>query len=174
MENTRTYICNTDTFFIGKGYICLEAPDYDLPEKIAIEGYELIRKPRFHVSLLAVKDVLEQYPDKENLEQGIRGIFCEFSAQHEIAIERFTEFRFCERDDGRKTLVVCCNVSNLDGFFDTINEQLGLEVAYQPTHITLYTLTLNEGIGLNTKDMLEDLSQVTVNVPKELKQIFNI
>ena len=62
-----------------------------------------------------------------------------------------------------------CRVSNLDTFFDKINADFGLNIPYQPTHVSLYTLTLDEAIGLNS---LEDLKEMTKDVSNELSEEF--
>jgi len=66
--------------------------------------------------------------------------FCEFVKVNDIDILRFRdEFKFVVQDE-KRSLVAMCDVSNLDKFFDLINNKYGLKLEYPPTHVTLYTL----------------------------------
>jgi len=58
------------------------------------------------------------------------------------------------------SLVVMCDVSNLDKFFDLINEKYQLNIEYPPTHVTLYTLQPNKGVFLTNSDEINNLTKV--------------
>jgi isopentenyl-diphosphate delta-isomerase len=109
-----------------------------------------------------VKNILEVKPDAE---ETILKHFCEFSKKHEIKFEGFTkEFRLATREE-RKSLVAMCRVSNLDTFAEYLTEKLDLPVAVQPTHVTIYTLQHDTGIGLNSPEELAEKSTV-VEMPE--------
>ncbi len=155
-------ICNSSNITYDKGYIALWCENYDLPDTIEIEGDTLIKKDHFHVSLLCVKNILETYPDKE---EEIIQHFCDFTQEHEVKFEGFTkEFRMATREE-RKSIVAMCKVSNLDAFAQYLSEKIGMEVFTQPTHVTIYTLQHNMGIGLNSPEELEEKSN-PVEVPE--------
>lgn len=157
-----TLICESSNITYDKGYIALWCEDYDIPDTIEIDGDTLTKKDHFHVSLLCVKNILEVNPD---VEEEVLKHFCDFSKKYEIKFESFTkEFRLATREE-RKSVVVMCKVSNLDTFAEFLAEKLGLPVAVQPTHVTIYTLQHNMGIGLNSPEELEEKSNI-VEVPE--------
>jgi len=161
-------ICNTDKYAYGKGYIYLPIELTGLPKEFDLEGETLSLKSSFHVSLVCVKDLLAKY-DKENLEQMIFDQFCAFVAKNDINFLKFTgEFHLAKHEE-RKSLVAICEVSNLDNFTSSLSQELGLEISLQPTHVTLYTLQPDMGIGLNNPTDLENKS-VIVDVPEAIKQ----
>lgn len=161
----KNYICGGNKFSYSKGYIALPLELGVLPETIAIEGETLLRKSSFHVSLLCVKEVLEKKPGTE---QQILDAFCSYIAEHDVSFAGYTgEFRFAQNEE-RKTLIARCNVSNLEGFSEALSEQLGISIPAQPTHITLYTLQPDMGIGLNSPADMEQKSE-RIEAPEEVK-----
>jgi hypothetical protein len=56
-----------------------------------------------------------------------------------------------------------CDISNLNNFFDLINKKYDLQIEYQPTHVTLYTLQPNKGIFLADSGDIEKLSKPITN-----------
>jgi hypothetical protein len=146
--DSRNYICGGTKFIYSKGYIGLPVTVERLPETVSVEGQELLCKSTFHVSLLCVKELLLRKPD---FEEAVLDFFCAFSKANDISFVAFSgEFRFAQ-DGDRKTLVALCKVSNLEKFFVELSAHLGVEVPPQPTHVTLYTLQPELGIGLNSK-----------------------
>jgi isopentenyl-diphosphate delta-isomerase len=157
-----TLICDSQNITYSKGYIALWCKNYGLPDTFDIDGNTLHKKDHFHVSLLCVKNLLEVKTDIEN---EILQHFCIFLKDHEIKLEKFTKvFRLAKADE-RKSLVALCKVSNLDLFAQYLSEKIGIDVAPQPAHVTLYTLQENAGIGLNNQEELEQKS-VEVDVPE--------
>lgn len=157
---SNNYICGGQTITYAKGYIALPLELGELPSNISVEGVELIKKSSFHISLLCVKDLLEKYGD---IEDKILESFCASTKDHVISFERFNdELRFAQHDE-RKSLVALCEVSNLKELFAHLRKDLDIDIPDQPTHVTLYTLQLNAGIGLNSPADMEEKS-MTVNV----------
>jgi hypothetical protein len=155
---TKNYICNGNAFAYSKGYIGLPVVVERLPETLTIKGETLQLKSSFHVSLVCVKNILEQLPDAE---QEIIDEFCRFSKENEVSFGNYTgEFRFVE-DGDRKTLVALCEISNLTHFADQLSKRLDIEIPCQPTHVTLYTLQPDVGIGLNS---LQEMQQKSYQV----------
>lgn len=155
-----SYICNGNKYRYSKGYIGLPIEiNASLPKEIGVESNTLTIKSSFHISLVCVKNILNQN-SREGLEKKIIESFCKFTTENDISFIRFTdEFRFAI-SEGRKTIVAMCEVSNLNKFFRLLSEELGVEVPTQPTHVTLYTLQPDLGIGLNSQEELEDKSKV--------------
>lgn len=159
------YICSGNTFTYSNGYIGLPLRLNELPQSIEINDTTLHRKDEFHVSLLCVKNVLKVLPDVENQ---IVESFCNFVQENDISFIRFTgELRLAEKED-RKTIVALCEIKNLKEFFNQLSSELDFDIAHQPTHVTLYTLQPNKGIGLNSPEDLAFLSK-EVEAPEEVK-----
>jgi serine protease inhibitor len=162
------YICESEKHKYSKGYLYLpiNLNVEKLPENITIQDTQLQIKSSFHVSLICIKNI-EQDSGTENIGEKIINLFCEFIKENDINFDGFTgEFRFAKREeDDRRSLVGMCNISNLNNFFDKINSDLGLNIPYQPTHVSLYTLVPDEAIGLNS---LEDILSMTIDISHEL------
>ena len=151
----KNYICGANKFAYGKGYIYLPIDlDSNLPDDLEIDGVRLLRKSSFHVSLVCVKNI------GNNLEQKVIDSFCKFTSVNDISFVRFIgEFRFAEFEE-RKTLVVKCQISGIEKFIKQLSQELGMDIPNQPTHVTLYTLQPDAGIGLNSLNELDGKSKV--------------
>lgn len=159
-------------FNYSKGYLHLpiKLNNEKLPKTIVIQNTNLHIKTSFHVSLMCIKNI-EKNCKVENIAEKIINLFCEFTKDNEVVFGDFTgEFRFAERDeDGRKSLVGMCNIKNLNNFFDKVNSDFGLNISYQPTHVSFYTLNLDEAIGLNNQQDIETMTKdISNHLSKEL------
>lgn len=155
--DSKNFICKGNTFTYSKGYIVLSVIIENLPEEVLVQGETLRRKSSFHVSLLCVKNLLSE---NAHLEQVLLDEFCSFVKDTDISFLSYTgEFRLAH-DDERKSLVALCDVRNLTKLFDVLSEKLGIDIPYQPTHVTLYTLQPNMGIGLNSLTEMNSKSEV--------------
>ena len=136
----------------------------DLPQNIVVEGETLTLKTELHVTLVYIGKIME----KSNLIipdfiQKVTADFCEFVKTTSIDVLQYRdEFRLVASGE-RKTVIRMCDVSNLDSFFDFINEKYGLRWELPPMHVTLYTLQPNVGISLADADDLEKLSRPITN-----------
>lgn len=166
------YICDTKNITYDLGYIALRIPDFDLPDSIEIKNEILVRKSEFHVSLLHVKGILKNSNMSEEM---ILEIFCQFLQKNTVTFSAFSgEFRFAnDPKRGRKSLVAMCSVNGLENFASFLSKKLNCKIAVQPTHVTLYTLQLNAGIGINTPEDLKTNTEI-IDVPFELKKVFKI
>lgn len=137
-------------------YLSFSVELFELPESLIVEDKTLVLRSSFHVSLMCVKNVLNDYPDAEDI---VLDTFKSFLKKYEINFSDLTgEFRLATIDE-RVSVVAMCEISNLKYFFDDLNKRLGSSIPYQPTHITLYTLQPDAGIGLNSQAELERLSK---------------
>lgn len=137
----------------------------NVPDTIIVEGETLHKKSSFHVSLVCVKDILSKNP---GIEQEVLDGFCSFAEKKDISLVRYTgEFRFARHEE-RRTLVALCEVSNLRELSESLGRKLGMILPSQPTHVTLYTLQPDAGIGLNSHADMESKS-ISVDVPTTLK-----
>jgi len=119
---------------------------------------------------MCIKNI-EENLEVENIAEKITNLFCEFTEYNDVVFENFTgEFRFAERnEDGQKSLVGMCNIKNINNFFDKVNSDFGLNISYQPTHVSLYTLNLDKAIGLNNQQDIETMTKdISNDLSKEL------
>jgi len=167
---SKSYICEGNKFAYSKGYIGLPVVINDLPQVIEIEGVRLQRKNSFHVSLVCVKVILAK---KSDVEQVVLDEFCRFANINDISFIRYTgEFRLAEHED-RRSLVALCEVSNLNEFLESLSIKLGIDIPHQPTHVTLFTLQPEMGIGINSPTDME-VKSTEIAMPPEIKEALDI
>ncbi len=117
-----------------------------------------------------MKNLIRKYGN--NIEDEILSLFCAYAKDHEILFVRYTgEFRFAETMD-RKTIVTLCEISNLDAFFAYAEQELKISIPLQPTHVTLYTLQPEMGIGLNSEEEMQQKTQ-PIEVPSDVEQVLH-
>jgi len=158
-------------FFYGNKYtisktntISLPVSLIGLPNEIIIDGNKLALKSSFHISLVCINEIIKKYgvkiPDFRDL---VIKDFCDFVNINDINFLNYLqEFRFVTEND-LKTLIVRCNVSNLDKFFELINKKYKLNIEYPPTHVTLYTLEGKLGIFLTDSNDIKNLTKPIPN-----------
>lgn len=170
----KNYICSGNKYIFNKGYIGLPIVIGNLPQEISIQGEELHLKSSFQVSLLCVKDIVEKYGESiENLEQKILEYFCKFTSGNDVSFLWYKgDFRLAQFEK-RKSVIAMCEVSNLETFSKFLSVELGIEIPIQPTHVTLYTLQPDVGIGLNSSFELETKS-TPIQVTEELRKTLEI
>ncbi|MDB5190101.1 MAG: hypothetical protein JWN49_427 [Parcubacteria group bacterium] len=162
------YICGGITHAYGQGYLALPISLEGLPPRLQAGNLDLHAKATFHVSLMCVKNLIRKHGN--NIEDEILGLFCSYTKEHEVNFVKYTgEFRFAETME-RKTIIALCEISNLDNFFRFAEQQLNISIPLQPTHVTLYTLQPEMGIGLNSADEMQQKTQ-PIEVPREVEQV---
>ena len=156
-----TSICDNKNYGFGNGYILMPIVLDGLPRTVQVEGCELSLKSNFHASLVGVKYIVERYGQEiDDIQNKCLEIFCDVMREHPIIFLRFTgEFRFVAQGE-KKTLVAMCELSNIDSFFNMLRQTLGIEVDTQPTHVTLYTLQPDAGIGITSQEQLKNRTKV--------------
>ena len=146
----------------------------NLPEKIQVKGETLYTPTPYHISLVCIGIIKGKYnigiPDFINK---IVEDFCEFTKENKIEITRYKdEYRFVDDKQSKKTVVVMCEVSNLDKFFDFINQKYKLNIKYPAPHVTLYnTLKGKPGIPLIDEDDLKNFTTIIKN-PIDINLIY--
>jgi hypothetical protein len=166
------FMCGNEKYKIGNDTIYLPVSFNNLPEEIQVKGQTLYLPTPFHVSLVYIGKMIEKYNISiPNFKEKIASDFCEFTKAHDINILRYNEFRFVEKEE-KKTVIVMCEVSNLDKFFDLINKKYGLHIKYMTTHITLYgNLKKKSGIWLMDEDDIKNFTVPIENpIGKTLKE----
>ncbi|MCX6751517.1 MAG: hypothetical protein NT161_01985 [Candidatus Nomurabacteria bacterium] len=159
----RELVCG-DKFVFGHETISLLVSFKDLPNKTIFEGNTLLVNDFLHVSLVCIGKIIEKYNVQiEDFKDKIIKDFCEFSSKNEIGpVSYSNDFKFGEKED-KKTIVVMCNVPNLNKFFDQMNKKYRLDVEYPPTHATLYKLPNKLGIFLTDLNDIKNFTKPITN-----------
>lgn len=157
----------TDTHSRENGYISLAHIDLlNMPETVTVEGQTLLKKSEFHVSIMALKNLAPML-DSEHVEQAAETLtqsFLEFAKEHDLStFHLMGEYRLVTRAE-RVTIVAMVELDNISELFDYLRAKHGINFPTQPTHITIYTLQPEVGIGILSRDELINES-VSVDVP---------
>lgn len=160
-------ICASKKFILGgpnEDNIGLLIPLSGLPSSIELEGQTLVLRTVFHVTLVAVSQIIRKNKiDIPDFLDKVVADFCEFSQENNVDLIRFRdEFRFVTENE-RRSLIAMCDISNLNRFFDLLNEKHGLQLKYPPTHATLYTLKVDEGIFLTDSKDIKEMTKTVSN-----------
>ena len=163
----KKFICASEKYEVGgqkEDVIALPVSLSGLPSTIEVEGYTLFLKTSFHVSLVCIGKIAEKNGIQDSkFVNKVVADFCDFIKHTSIEFQSYkNEFRFATQAKER-SVVVMCNISNLDRFFDYVHLKYGLSVEYPPTHVTLYTL--QPGIGIFLTDS-EDIESITKLIPE--------
>lgn len=136
----------------------------NLPEKIEVEGCTLYRKSSFHISLVCIGKIIGKYKiEAPYFFEKIVADFCEFTKTNSVDLLRYRdEFKFASENE-RRAVIVMCDISNLNNFFDLINKKYSLQLEYPPTHATLYTLQPNVDIFLTDAGDIAKLTKLIIN-----------
>lgn len=156
------FICGGSKYEIYKttNTIGLPITLNNLPETIQIKGDTLYFPGPFHVSLFYTGRYIDKYgisiPDFVNK---IVRDFCDFTKTNNIEFLGYkNEYRLVSRDDlWKKTVVVMCEISNLNKFFDSVNKKYNLKIKYPVPHVTIYNTKKGEpGMYLLDSDDIEN------------------
>ncbi len=138
------FICGGEKYEMGgkkSRTIALLVAPQGLPPTIEVEGYTLQVKTTFHVTLVAMDEIARKHGVADpDFKDKVVADFCEFVAEHPVDLLRYRdEYRFMAADE-RRSVIVMCDVSNMEEFFGMMGEKYGITVEYPPMHATLYTL----------------------------------
>ncbi len=166
-------ICVNDKYEIAvdKDWIGFSVSLENLPDEININGTTFYFPNPFHVSLVYIGKIIEKYnisiPD---FKDKIIDDFCNFTKTNKIELIRYTnEYKLVSRDGINKTVIVMCEVSNLDKFYDFINKKYALSIKCLPTHVTLYNTAKGKpGFYLMDED---DIKNITVPIENPLGRL---
>lgn len=150
----------------GSGYLSFAGIELaGLPETVTVGGQELLRKGEFHISLACLKRLapMVSVDEPAEVEAEMVELFKDYIDTEPLDdFELLPELRRAERDE-RVSLVVMTFVPGLVGYFDLLRHQYGVDFPDQPTHITLYTLQPEAGIGiLSAEQVAADTRAVSV------------
>jgi hypothetical protein len=136
----------------------------DIPKEITLQGNAFYFPSPFHVTLFYTEHVVDRYNISiPNFKDKAVDDFCEFTKQNKIEFVKYTnDFRLVVKNDSKKSIMVRCKVSNLNEFFDFINNKYDLKIKYPTPHVTLYNTRKGEhGMYLMDSD---DIANFTIPI----------
>jgi hypothetical protein len=159
-------ICEGEKYILGgpnEDNIGLPISLANLPETIELEGQTLVLRSAFHTTLVAISEIIRKNQiEIPGFVEQVVADFCEFVKENKVDLIGFRdEFRFATENE-RRSVIAMCEIANLNKFFDLLNKKYDLELEYPPTHVTLYTLKLDEGIFLTDA---KDMEEMTKEIP---------
>ncbi len=163
MENKK-FICGNKYTISGTNTIALSVDISNLPARINVENSDLVVKSAFHISLVCINEIIRKNKIMDtNFKDSVVADFCNFVQGNDVDLIKYTnEFRFLEQND-QKSIVVFCEVSNINKFFDILNEKYNLNLECPPMHVTIYLLEGKLGIFLTDTNDLNDFTKIIPN-----------
>ena len=147
-----------------------------LPEKVKVRDTNFYLPAPYHVTLFYLERYTKIYEIQTlNFKSEIIKDFCEFVKTNEIKFLKYkNEYRIVQRSDRpdkepKVSIIVMCEVANLNNFFDLVNEKYGLNIKYPVPHVTLYN-TLKGEPGWYLLD-IEDLKTYTTFIENPIDRM---
>jgi len=166
-------ICNGDRYTFNDKSMTISMPVSvpDFPKEIVANNYALLLKSSFHVTLFPCGKIIEKHKiEIPNFVDLVLEDFCNFVNENKIELVKYIDdFRFVEEDDLR-SVIMMCEVTNLDKFFKFINEKYKLNLETSPTHVTVYTLPDKLGIFVLDSEEIKSKTEI-INMPELSKYL---
>ncbi len=144
------------------GYIYLPiSPDLQgLNTDLELFGDTYHLKSTFHVSLVCVKNIVKV---DSTVEEKVITVFNNFIKDTRLNDILFLpEYRLVSHSDGRKSFIQMVTVKNIELLFEKIRKELNIQIDTQPTHVTIYTLQKDKGIGVNTQEDYQNTFEIKI------------
>lgn len=125
--------------------------------KIKIGSETFFPKNSYHVSLLHLGGL-------SNLDQNK---ILNFAKKYPIKLKSLTKVYRLAKQEDKRSIIVRVKLSGLKKLISSINKHLNYKFHYPPTHITLFNLKGQYGIGINSqkeyKEITEHLDPKSIN-----------
>lgn len=152
----------SDRHILDNGYIGLvDIKLSGLPDTLEVNGHSLLKKSELHISLACIKLLAPMIDTSRTdaLQTEMAELFKEFIKTTPLTdFELTNEYRLVKRDQ-RVTVIAMVTVPGIKDFFKLLQDKYAVELPLQPTHITLYTLQPDTGIGLLSTEVVEKESE---------------
>ena len=140
--------------------------DLDIPAEIVADDVRFVKKKDFHVSLVCIGEIARKKElDFYDLERKLLTEFIDYTNSNEIeylGIKK--DYMFVEQGD-LKTIIVMCEFSGLEKYFEIVNAKYSLNLEYPPLHITLYVLPEKWGIFISdSNDILNFTKSLNLKI----------
>lgn len=159
------------------GYVCLPL-ELKLAEQITFDGMTYYAKSEYHCSLICVKCIMAELVENHGREGGPlqRQVLHEIETARQqsepVFLGYINELRHVSKTDNQ-SIVIMVNVAKLEPIFKHLRSKYEITIPLQPTHVTLYSLISNKGIGIPTLQDTEATQIIQGAALKELKGAIN-
>jgi len=131
--------------------------------KIGTENY--FPKIGYHVSLICLEDLPESDQKK----------ILNFAKKYPVNIKEITPIYRLVTEDIHRSIIVRVRLHGLKKLLSAVNHHFGYFFVYPPTHITLFTLKDQYGIGVNSGSEYRQLtSQINQKDSLKLAKSFKL
>ncbi len=161
----RKNIINTNSgLYLIYDYLTLPI-DLNISSKIKIGSETFFAKKGYHVSLLYF----------DGLSMIIQKKILDFVKKYPVKIKRITKIYRLVGQDDKQSIIVRVRLQGLRNLISSVNKHFGHNFVYPPTHITLFTLENQYGIGINsTSEYNKFTSQISERYSSKLSKSFKL
>ena len=158
MDYSRNIINERSNIYLNYDYLMFPV-NLNIVPKIAVGSKSFISKICYHVSLLCLEGISEKDQTK----------ILNFAQKYDLKINKVLgEFRLVTEKD-QQTIIVRVRFFGLKKLISEINKEFGYHFVYPPTHITLFTLKGQTGIGVDTFKIYRQISSPLISI--DIKQL---
>lgn len=129
---------NTD-IYLNYGYLALPI-SLRIISKIQIGTKTFFSKNGYHVSLLYLEDFSESDQKK----------VLSLAKKYPVKLKKTTKIFRLVTQENRQSVIVRVHLQGLKNLISVVNKHFNCNLVYPPTHITLFTLKNQYGIGVNS------------------------
>lgn len=150
--------------YLNYGYLTLPI-NLSIISKIKIDSETYFAKSSFHVSLIYLGELAESDQKKLLI----------FAQKYNVFITGITNnYRLVKQGD-KQSIIVRIRLQGLKKLISNINSYFGYNFVYPPTHITLFNLKGQYGIGINSRTEYNEItSQINRKYLQKITKSFKL
>jgi hypothetical protein len=135
-----------------------------LPDTVEVQGDKLFKKSEFHVTVVNVPFIAQTIQKDEMLLPDaiakVLDIFQTYLKEHPISFKEFTGDLRLAKSEERESIAARCILDNLEGYFEQIRAETGVDVPVQPAHVSIYSREKDAAVGIDTAVEMESFAQI--------------
>lgn len=161
--NKNIFNANSD-IYLNYGYLTLPL-SLSIISKIKIGTESFFPKNGYHVSLIRLED-FPGFDQKKVLN---------FAKKYPVNLKKITKIYRLVTQENQQSIIVRVHLQGLKKLISAVNNHFGYSFVYPPTHITLFTLKDQYGIGVNSTNEYRQLThQISQKDSQRLAKSFKI
>ena len=150
--------------YLAYGYLMLPV-SLSIVSKIKIGSENYFPKIGYHVSLIR----LENFPESDQKK------VLNFAQKYPVKLKEITPIYRLVTQEDHQSIIVRVRLRGLKKLISAVNHHFGYSFVYPPTHLTLFTLKDQYGIGVNSgSDYRQLTSQINQKVSQRLAKSFKL
>jgi hypothetical protein len=164
MDVMRNVINNNSGIYLKYDYLMYPV-NLCIAPKVKVENNLFFSKNGYHVSLLCLEGVTKLEQTK---------IF-KFAEKYTLKLGTITNTYRLVSEKGQQSIIVNVRFVGLKKLIMAINKRFETDFEYPPTHITLFTLKGQTGVGVNTLRKYSEVSQeIGTDDSRRLRRSFKL